>query len=35
MKGYSTGNGYMGYVGGKYMLFVSEQEYIEYVSEEE
>ncbi len=33
MKGYDTSNGYMGYVSGRYMLFVSEEEYREYLSE--
>lgn len=31
MKGYNTSYGYMGYVNGKYMLFASEKEYIEYM----
>lgn len=30
MKGYITYSGYMGYVDGEYMLFVSEAEYEEY-----
>ena len=34
MKGYFTDNGYMGYVDGKYELFVSESEYIEYIGGE-
>ena len=29
MKGYNTSNGYMGYVEGKYILFASEQEYLD------
>lgn len=33
MKGYYVGNGYMGYVGGTYMLFASEQEYEEYLDD--
>ena len=33
MKGYDTQNGYMGYVDGGYMLFVSEEEYREYMLE--
>ncbi len=33
MKGYDTSNGYMGYVDGKYMLFVSEEEYREYIED--
>ena len=35
MKGYFTDKGYMGYVGGRYMLFISEDEYRDYMSEEE
>ncbi len=31
MKGYTTAEGYMGYVDGKYMLFASESEYREYI----
>lgn len=33
MKGYTVENGYMGYVGGTYMLFASETDYVEYVEE--
>lgn len=33
MKGYSTENGYMGYVDGKYMLFASENDYREYLAD--
>ena len=33
MKGYVTESGYMGYVNGSYMLFASEADYIEYMSE--
>lgn len=33
MKGYSTGNGYMGYVEGRYILFASESEYYEYMED--
>ena len=33
MKGYYVRNGYMGYVGGSYMLFASEQEYREYLED--
>ena len=33
MKGYTTDNGYMGYVDGKYMLFADEDDYREYISE--
>ena len=31
MKGYNTPNGYMGLVNGKYLLFCSEEEYLDYV----
>lgn len=31
MKGYDTDCGYMGYVEGRYMLFASEREYIEFL----
>ena len=34
MKGYSIESGYMGYVNGSYMLFASEADYIEYMSEQ-
>ncbi len=30
MKGYVTDSGYMGYVDGRYVLFASESDYIEY-----
>ncbi len=33
MKGYDVSNGYMGCIDGKYMLFVSEEEYREYYEE--
>ena len=33
MKGYTTGERYMGYVNGRYMLFASESEYKEYMEE--
>ena len=33
MKGYTTSEGYMGLVNGRYMLFASETEYREYVEE--
>lgn len=33
MKGYSTASGYMGYVEGVYMLFATEEEYLEYLEE--
>ena len=31
IKGYYVSSGYMGFVKGKYMLFVSESEYYEYM----
>lgn len=31
MKGYFVNNGYMGLVDGKYMLFASEEDYLEYM----
>lgn len=31
MKGYITDSGFMGFVDGTYMLFVSETEYFEYI----
>lgn len=33
MKGYNTSFGYMGYVDGEYLMFASEDEYREYMSE--
>lgn len=33
MKGYAIAEGYMGYVEGSYMLFASEGDYKEYMSE--
>lgn len=33
MKGYYTAYGYMGYVNGKYQLFATESEYIDYIAE--
>lgn len=30
MKGYFIESGYMGYVGGEYMLFADEEDYKEY-----
>ena len=33
MKGYFTESGYMGYVDGRYVLFSSERDYIEYTEE--
>ncbi len=34
MKGYFVGDGYMGYVDGKYFLFADETDYWEYMEEE-
>lgn len=34
MKGYYTANGYMGYADGIYILFASEADYREWLSEE-
>lgn len=31
MKGYNTAYGYMGYVEGEYILFASEEDYLEYL----
>ncbi len=31
MKGYITADGYMGLVDGRYILFASENEYLEYL----
>lgn len=33
MKGYTTAEGYMGYVEGKYILFASESEYRDYMDD--
>lgn len=33
MKGYTTAEGYMGCVNGRYMLFASETEYKEYMQD--
>lgn len=33
MKGYIVHNGYMGYVDGRYQLFASEGDYMEYMEE--
>ena len=33
MKGFNTGDGYMGLVDGKYILFASESDYYEYMNE--
>lgn len=35
MKGYCTAYGYMGYVNGKYQLFATESEYIDYIANTE
>ena len=35
MKGYYTAYGYMGYVDGEYILFATEAEYIDYITETE
>lgn len=35
MKGYLNSNGYMGFVNGRYMLFTSEAEYEEYMTQED
>lgn len=33
--GYNVANGYMGYVDGKYVLFASEQDYRDYINQED
>lgn len=33
MKGYTTESGYMGFASGRYVLFASEDDYVEFVSE--
>ena len=33
MKGYVTAMGYMGFVEGRYILFCSESDYVDYVRE--
>ncbi len=33
MKGYHTGDGYMGLVEGRYILFSSESEYYDYIND--
>lgn len=33
MKGYVVSDGYMGYVNGKYMLFVDEEDYRDYIED--
>ena len=35
MKGYDSSYGYMGYVNGRYILFASEADYVEFMSEED
>ncbi len=35
MKGYTVSNGYMGLVGGDYMLFPTEEEYYLYMTDAE
>ena len=34
MKGYTTENGYMGYVNGNYQLFASEADYREWMEDQ-
>ena len=34
MKGFNTGDGYMGMVDGEYILFASEADYYDYVSDQ-
>lgn len=33
MKGYNIDSGYMGYVDGRYILFCSEGDFLDYISE--
>lgn len=33
MKGYYNGTGYMGFVEGKWVLFASESDYLEYMED--
>ena len=33
MTGFNTGNGYMGLVNGKYILFASESDYYDYMND--
>ena len=33
MKGFNTGDGYMGLVNGKYILFASESDYYDYMND--
>mgnify|MGYP006916090350 CR=1 FL=1 len=35
MKGFNTSSGYMGLVDGEYMLFASEEDYLEYLEIED
>lgn len=35
MKGYLTGSGYMGFVNGEYILFETEEAYIQYYNDNE
>lgn len=35
MKGYVVPSGYMGYVGNRYMLFATEQEYVEFMRKDD
>ena len=35
LKGYYTSSGYMGYVDGKWFLFETENEYVNYMREKE
>lgn len=35
MKGYAIADGYMGCVNGRYMLFASETEYVDYYEDED
>lgn len=35
MKGYVVSDGYMGYVNGKYMLFADEEDYRDYMEDQE
>ena len=35
MKGYDVSDGYMGLVDGKYMLFATEADYLEYILDED
>ena len=34
MKGFNTGDGYMGMVDGEYILFASEADYYDYVNDQ-